>query len=163
MFSLRFVFLIFSTGRIWIKKVQFGLPKVEEDTRLDGLSHLHGLGVVNLIRSTHRGSWKPTPTESGSRLWKHHVGGGQRTGLVWWYGWIWLGWCFLASQKNYFEKPNKTQFGEQMTFFSGNMFFHFFWGGGLVIFLPQLQNCYPSGWTSLPASWVGPIGWTGTP
>lgn len=48
------MFLIFSTGRIWIKKVQFGLPKVEEDTRLDGLSHLHGLGVVNLIRSTHR-------------------------------------------------------------------------------------------------------------
>ena len=49
-------------------------------------------------------------------------------------------------QKKIFRKAKQNSIrGTNDFFFGEHVFSFFFWGGGLVIFLPQLQNCYPSG------------------
>ena len=151
------MFVFFSTGRIWIKKVQFGLPKVEEDTRLDGLSHLHGLGVVNLIRSTHRDPESQHLRRVGHDFENTMSEEDKEPG--WFddmdeFDWDDASW---RHQKKYFEKPNKTQFGEHV-FFRGTCFFIFFFGGGIGYFSPPAAKLLPLGLNQPKASWVGPIG-----
>ena len=158
-------FSFFSTGRIWIKKVQFGLPKVEEDTRLDGLSHLHGLGVVNLIRSTHRDPESQHLRRVGHDFENTMSEEDKEPG--WFddmdeFDWDDASW---RHKKIISKSQTKLNSGNKWLFFRGTCFFIFFWGVDWLFF-SQLQNCYPSGWTSQGElggthrlNW-DPIGWT---
>ena len=57
----------------------------------------------------------------------------------------------------FFRKAKQNSIRGKHDFFRGTCFFIFFGGGGLVIFLPQLQNLNPLELNQPRASWVGPM------
>lgn len=143
-------FSFFPPREFGSKRSNSDSQKLRKIPALDGLSHLHGLGVVNLIRSTHRDPESQHLRRVGHDFENTMSEEDKEPG--WFDDMDEFDWDDASWRHKKIISKSQTKLN------SGNMFFHFFWGGGLLIFLPQLQNLNPLGLNQPRASWVGPIG-----